>query len=216
MNDSPGIFGRTGETVQPVWFDRGNGIIDAGDSNAAHWLALRIAPEALDRRGDQIVARQLEPLNCAADLVIATCITGNDFKSGWPMHGLQRLRDLKLTRYFAIETHDPLEAEWIAGHTPVHAIVAPYHARDMAIRYRVFDAAAASGVAIIACAATADEWALHRATPQICATILAPGHQIDRIARPPAVAIDLLWQHYQAAHPEPPKLRGAHPPETGA
>jgi hypothetical protein len=206
------IFGRTGETVPPVWLDRGNGLIEAGD-----WRVLRIGPEALDRRGDQLVAAQLATLNLKSiDLVIATGITGNDFKSGWPMHGLQRLRDLKLTRYFALETADPLEAEWIAGHTPVHAIVVPYHARDMAVRYRVFDVATTTGVAILSPAHTADEWALHRATKEICATILPAGHQFDRIAGPPAVARDLLWQHYQAAHPEPPKLRGAHPPETGA
>ena len=211
MSDSPRIFGRTGETVPPVWIDRGAGVIEAGD-----WLVLRIGHESLDRRGDRLVAARLDELNRKADLVIVDGILGNDLKSGWPMHGLQRLRDLKLCRYFAIETTDSLEAEWIAAHTPVHAVVVPYHAHDMAARYRVFEMAEASGVALLTHAATADEWSLQRATPQICATILAAGHQFERIARPPVVAVDLLWKHYQAAHPEPPKLKGVHPPETGA
>ena len=211
----PAIFGRTNELVPPIWIDHGNRI-EAGD-----WLVLRVGRDSLDRRGDQIVAKRLAELGrhadlVRADLVIVSDITGNDLKSGWPMHGLQRLRDAKLTRYFAIETTDPLEAEWIAGHTPVHAIVIPYHAHDMAARYRVFDVAATNGVAIISQASTADEWSLQRATPQICSTIVSDAPQLGAISPLPKAAVEILWQHYQAQHPEPPKLRGVHPPETGA
>lgn len=197
--------------VPPTWIDRGDGVIDAGD-----WVVLRIDRAALDRRGDRIVAQRLDTLGRRADVVIATDIVGNDLKSGWPMHGLQRLRDLKLCRYFAIETHDPLEAEWIATHTPVHAVVVQYTPREMAVRYRVFDAAEAAGVAILCRAGDTETFALHRATPAVCATITEARSGLQSVQPMPAETLEKIWAGYQAAHPEPPKLRGVHPPEASS
>ena len=208
------MFGRTGETVAPIWIESHDGTLAAGP-----WLILPIGPEMLDRRGDNLVDARLQKIGRVADVVMVQGITGNDMKSGWPMHGLQKLRERGLCRFYAFETDDPLEAEWIAAHTPVHAIVVPYTPGDMAARYRVFDTAAASGVAVISRAHDSASLALQRATPQLCASIA----NRDMISMPidalsvdalSSEAVELLWTAYAADHPEPPKLRGVHPPES--
>jgi hypothetical protein len=184
-----------------------------GDSS---WCALEIGPEALERRADQIVIDRLSAVgrtNC--DVLIVQDLLASDLKVGWPTHRLMQMRDRDLCRYFAIEVHDPLEAEWIAGNAPIHAIIAPYSVSDMSLRYRTFEAARNAGVAIVSRARSIEDLAIQIATRQICATI--PGIDLPAtIDDLPAVDIDALWDVYQSTHSAPAKLRSGHPPETGA
>ncbi len=208
---SPRIFGRTGLTTPFCW--RSIGPHAVGDAN---WCALEIGPEALERRADQIVIDRLSALGrTTCDVLIVQDLLASDLKVGWPTHRLMQMRDRGLCRFFAIEVHDPLEAEWIAGNAPIHAIIAPYSAPDMSLRYRTFEAARNAGVAIVSRAQSLGDLAIQIATPQICATIPAFGLP-TAMNNLPAVDIDSLWEVYQQTHTAPAKLKSGHPPETGA
>lgn len=211
MDVTPRIFGRTGVFTPFCW--RTIGVHAVGDHR---WCAVQIGPEALERRADQIVIDRLRSLGRnSCDLLIVQDLLASDIKVGWPTHRLMQMRDRGLCRYFAVEVHDPLEAEWIAGNAPIHAIVAPYSTSDMSLRYRTFDAAHNAGVAIVSRADSLDDLALQVASPQICATIPSidlPTNQDDL----PSVDIEALWTSYQSTQSAPAKLRSGHPPETGA
>lgn len=209
---APRIFGRTNESVTPVWRQRTADptVIDADD-----WLVLTITPDALDRRPHTALEQRLALLGRhRADVLLLTDILASELKIGWPMHRMQQLRERKLCRYFAIETHEPLEAEWITANAPVHAVVVPYTPLDLSVRYRVFEASRNAGVAMLARAKTSEEASLHLGTPEICATIVDSRHA-EGIAPAPADRIDGLWTAYQKTHPEPQKLRSGHPPDYG-
>ncbi|MGC4031500.1 MAG: hypothetical protein QM754_07170 [Tepidisphaeraceae bacterium] len=202
------VFGRTNETVAAVWHESPDGVITAGD-----WTGLVVHHDELDRRGGERLREQAAKLGRPFDFAYARGLSAGDLKVGWPLHRLQRFRDEKLLRYVVIEAADVLDAEWIAANAPVHGVAIEYSASMMAPRYRVFDAAANAGVALVGVASQAEEAALHLATPQIVATLLSAGE----IAPSPLTeqAVELLWQRYSADHAEPPKLRGMHPPDTG-
>jgi hypothetical protein len=199
-------LGRSDAKVPPIWQPLGPRLW--GDED---WSALLVGREALDRRGETIVREALAAVGRSrCDLLIAEHIDGGDLKAGWPMHRLQQVWDKGLCRFFALRTTDALEAEWIATHTPVHAVLIDYTATNMAARYRVFAAAQLAGTAVLAVASSSDDLALQRATPEITASLCDTA-----IETPPLKAADVesLWQQYSAEHPAPPKLKGTHPPE---
>ncbi|MBC7785547.1 MAG: hypothetical protein H7144_17065 [Burkholderiales bacterium] len=204
----PRTLGRTGVQIPFIWRPIGERAV----GNEA-WCAVETGAELLARRGDNVLIDQLAELwRTSCDLLVIQGIVSSDIKVGWPMHRLQQLRDRGLCKWFAIEVDAPLEAEWIAANAPVHAIVAPFRAADMAIRFRAFDAAQNSGVAIVSRASTIDELRLHLATPQIAATITRLDTTVDPM---PDDEVDRLWQEYCRTHPEPEKLRSGHPPDYG-
>jgi len=207
----PRIFGRTNELVTPVWRERADGsAIDAGD-----WLVLPITPDSLDRRPQVALQERLATLGRRrADVLLLTDILASELKIGWPMHRMQQLREQGLCRYFAIETFEPLEAEWITANAPVHAVIVPYTPTDMAIRYRTFEAGRVGGVALLARSATREETALHLGTPELCATITS-ADRVESIAPASSETVNALWETYRAIHPEPKKLRSGHPPDYG-
>lgn len=212
MNDfPPRIFGRTDEPITPVWRQRADpSIIDAGD-----WLVLAVTPDVLDRRPHVAIEQRLSALGRPrADVLLLTDILSSELKIGWPMHRMQQLRDRRLCRYLAIETNEPLESEWIVNNAPIHAAIIHYTPADMAVRYRVFEAAKNAGVALLARATSPAESALQLGTPEICATILAPTHA-DAVAAASPEEVDRMWQAYQSQHAEPAKLRSGHPPDYG-
>lgn len=211
MSHPARIFARTQIPVPFLWRPIGPSAV--GD---ASWCALEIGPDALDRRGDAIVVEQLARLSRKrCDLLIVQGIISNDVKVGWPIHRLQQMRDRGLARFIAIETEHPLEAEWIAGNAPVHAIVTRYDEGDLSIRHRTFESAHNAGVAIVARARSAADVSVHLATPQIVASICSDPRADD--ATPMAQAeLELLWERYAAVHPPLPKPRAGHPPDFGA
>ncbi len=201
------IFGRTNVSVPFIWSAIGDRAV-----GTQSWCAMEIGPDALDRRADKIVIDQLAAVGRSrCDLLIVQDLLSSDLKVGWPTHRLMQMRDRGLCDWFAIEVDAPLEAEWIAGNAPIHAIVAPYTADDMSIRYRAMDAAHNAGVAIISRAHSTDDLCLHFSTPQICATI--PSNVIDINQPIPPLDVDSLWDLYQQSHDPPPKLRSGHPPD---
>jgi len=210
-NLAPRPFGRSGHDVSPLWYAEENGLITIGD-----WVGLKIAPPALDRRGETIVRDQLAAVGHArVDVLVVTGIVASDIKSGWPLHRLQRMRESGLCRYVIIETSDALEAEWIAANAPVHGVIVHYTPADMAIRYRAFESAHHGGVAIIVHADTAYDAAFALATPEICSVILPK--QMHDVPLPIVSTsdVDVSWASYQQDHPAPPKLRSGHPPDAG-
>jgi hypothetical protein len=207
-NDSK-PFGRTGIPVARVWREQVDGAIRAED-----WTGLVVHPEELDRRGGSRLRDRVAEHGRPFDFLLTRGLLANDLKIGWPLHRLQQFRDEKLCRYFVIETEDPLEAEWITTNAPVHGVVIRFDADDLSARYRVFDAAVAAGMALVARAKTAEVAAMQLAVPQLVATLLSPG------VEPPSAAVaaddyEALWAAYAAAHAEPSKLRGGHPPDFG-
>lgn len=203
------VFGRTNEPIAAVWREAADGVISAGD-----WTGFVVHHDELDRRGGDRLRQHAARLGRPFDFVYARGLTASDLKVGWPLHRLQRFRDEKLLRYVIVEALEPLDAEWIAANAPVHGVAIEYTAANMVARYRVFDAAANAGVALIGVASELDHAALHLATPQITATLL-----MSSVREPnplPAEVVESLWEAYSATHTEPPKLRGMHPPDTGA
>ncbi|HEX8324830.1 MAG TPA: hypothetical protein VF595_13055 [Tepidisphaeraceae bacterium] len=210
---APRVLGRTGHAVAAVWREQADGSITAGVSPDSPFTGLVVDASELDRRGGDRVRGRVATHGRPFDFLIARGLLANDLKVGWPLHRLQRLRDEKLFRYVVIETSDALEAEWISANAPVHGVVIAYDSTDMAARYRVFDAAANAGVALIGHATTTAAAALQLATPRLTATLLPATISVP--AALPTEAADALWSTYSAAHPEPQKLRGAHPPDFG-
>jgi hypothetical protein len=221
---SPRRFGRTGTSVSPVWrtiatAQSGDAVVIPNHVELAatplvdpSFVAIEIGPDELERKADQLLIDRLAKLSrTSCDLLIVKDIASADVKVGWPMHRLQQLRDRGLCKWFAIETHTPLEAEWIAANSSVHAIIAPWTPEDMSLRYRVFEAAQNADVAIVTRAATRDELAFQLSTPQITAAIT------DQDARELKLlegdAIEDYWAAYTATHEEPAKLKSGHPPE---
>ena len=199
-------FGRVNEPVARVWHEHADGHIDAGP-----WTVLVLTPDDLARRGGDRVRRRAAMRGRPFDLLLVRGIAASDLKVGWPTHQLLRFRDERLGRYFAVDAHDALEAEWIAANAPVHGVVLTYETADQSVRYRVFDAAKNAGVALVGRAFHADAAALQLATPPLAATLLAPG--VLEPAPLSAADAEAQWTAYAAAHAEPPKLRGGHPPE---
>jgi hypothetical protein len=216
-------FGRTGEHVPRVWVDNNNDVASNGVSGivyAGDWLVLSVGPDMLDRRGEDLLKAKLHSINrVKCDVVRVQNVLAGELKAGWPLHRLQRFRDTGLCRYVMIDTHDVLEAEWITSHAPVHAVGVDYSVSDMAVRYRVFDAAKSAGIALVACATTVEDFQLQMSTPDITAVIVSPQilseYQKNNATYDEAIA-DQLWLSYQKKCPPPQPLRGAHPPEFGA
>ncbi|MDB5325128.1 MAG: hypothetical protein JWM57_697 [Phycisphaerales bacterium] len=208
MSNVAKVFGRTKKPVAPVWREQADGSIVAGD-----WTGLILHPDDLDRHGGERVRERRAMLGWPFEFVVVRDLLANDLKVGWPLHRLQRFRDEGLCKWFVIETHDSLEAEWIAANAPVHGVILTYTRDDLSARYRVFDAAANGGVALIGHADSSAAAALHLATPQIAATLLSPG-----VNEPKPLSVqqaEALWTSYAANNPEPAKLRGGHPPDFG-
>lgn len=201
-------FGRTGEHVSVVWRERTDGSIDAGPMTG-----LIVTADDLDRRGGERVRARVAAHGRPFDFLLLRGLLANDLKVGWPLHRVGRFRDERLCRHTVVETNDALEAEWIAANAPVHGVVLVYEPADLSARFRVFDAAANANVALIGHATDVDAAALHLATPQLLATLLAPG-----VAEPEPLTTDVaetLWAAYAAANAPPPKLRSGHPPDYG-
>ncbi|GIW76355.1 MAG: hypothetical protein KatS3mg104_1418 [Phycisphaerae bacterium] len=203
----PRVLARTSRKVPFLW--KPIGPYAYGDPT---WCAVEIGPDVLDRRADHLLLERLERLGrVRCDLLIVQELDSSDVKTGWPIHRLLQMRDRGLCSFFAIETTEPLEAEWIALNTPFHALVIPYLRQQMDVRFRVFRAAEESGVALLARASCPEDLALQHATPEIVASLteLDP----DEL---PVVDPEAVWKQYQQDHPAPPRLRSGHPPETGA
>ena len=208
MSNVDKVFGRTKKTVAPVWREQPDGSIVAGD-----WNGLILHPDDLDRRGGDRLRERRAELGWPFEFVVVRDVLANDLKVGWPLHRLQRFRDEGLCKWFVIETNDSLEAEWIAANAPVHGVILTYTPDDLSAHYRVFDAAANGGVALVGHGTSAAAAALQLATPQMVATLLSPG-----VAEPTpfsAQKAESLWTTYAAKNPEPAKLRGGHPPDFG-
>ena len=204
-------FGRTGESVTTIWRELPQGVVDAGN-----WLALTITHADLDRKGYDRLHQRLLQLDRMPDLLIIQDVLANDIKAGWPLHRLQQFRDRGACRFFGVEVESPLEAEWIAANAPVHAVILPYRATDMSARYRVFDAAKNAQVALVGRAANAEEAALQLATAELHGTIIPSELDLTAIAPLSSEVVESFWSKYSTDSPEPPKLRGAHPPDEGA
>lgn len=201
-------FGRTGETAPRVWHERPDGTVAAGE-----WTGLIVEPADLQRRGGDRVRAAATAHGRPFDFFLARDLRAADLKIGWPLHALLKFRGDKLGRHLLIDTDDALEAEWIAANAGVQGVVIAYEPNDMAARYRVFDAAANSGVALIGRADTTEATALQLATTAIAAVLLS-----DAVTAPPPLSIeaaDALWAIYAATNAEPAKLRGGHPPDEG-
>lgn len=203
----PRVLARTARRVPFLW--KPIGLHAYGDST---WCAVEIGPEVLDRRADHLLIERLEHLGrVRCDLLIVQGLGSSDVKVGWPIHRLLQMREKGLCSFFAIETTEAVEAEWITLNAPVHALVVPYIRQQMDVRFRVFQSAAESGVALLSRAACVEDLALQHATQEIVASLtdLDP----DEL---PMVDAEAMWKQYQQDHPPPPRLRSGHPPETGA
>lgn len=201
------VLARTARRVPFLWKPIGPHAY--GD---ATWCAVEVGPQTLDRRADHLLIERLHHIGRdRCDLLIVQGLDSSDVKVGWPIHRLLQMRDKGLCSFFAIETHHAVEAEWISLNAPVHALVVPYVRQQMDVRFRVFQAAEESGVALVSRASCLEDLALHHATNQIVASLtdLDP----DDL---PAVDPEAMWKQYQQDHPPPPRLRSGHPPETGA
>ncbi len=175
---------------------------------------MEIGPEVLERRADQVLIDRLEKLGrTSCDVLIFQNLSSSEIKMGWPLHRMQQIRDRGLSKWNAIEVSSPLEAEWIAGNAPVHAIVAPYSAQDMSIRYRAFQAAINAGVAIVSRASNQEALSLQLGTPEIVATMTDIESNLNPMS---ASEIETRWNEFQKSNPEPAKLRSGHPPEYGS
>jgi hypothetical protein len=86
----------------------------------------------------------------------------------------------------------------------------------LAARYRLFAAAAAAGVGVIADTPDGENpdpgFALAHA--EVSAAIAPAGLAATVLSTHTAADTEAAWVEYQQSHAAPPKLKGNHPPET--
>ena len=185
--------------------------------------------EALRTRVVQPLEEKLSSLGarqCAAVMVESPTSMG--VKAGWPFHRLSQLRDRGVTSQFWVDTDDVQVAEWIVEQTPAHAVVVGYGHADQAARYRLFNAARDMGVAVIGKPLgremNLEDVRLCSSEPGLTTQMIDLPNDLPTLNRLlEAMQMDLTgpeldaaWDAYAKAHSEPPRPKGAHPPEFGS
>jgi hypothetical protein len=159
-----------------------------------------------------------------------------DLKGGRPFHRLMQLRDAGRARLILLEAADVAEAEWMVDHTPAQAVSLPYGLIDQTARYRVLPAAAENGTALLAREPESPPaWEHDPIDPLASVAFGAAESPITSLLQPlprdresldqilasirnpmPDEQRQRWWEAFSKQVPEPPKPRGAHPPEYGA
>jgi hypothetical protein len=198
------------------------GILIAGDDDsvrpfADQPLVVALTLDQLMHRRRNVLKDTLDKLqryDCTAVLVRGA--EPDQLKAGRIYQKLSALKDEGFADLLLLECTDALAAEWVCDNTPIHGIVIPFSRHHLAARYRLFTAAAAAGVGLIADtpdSETADPgFAL--AHPEISAAITPAGLAATVLTTPTPADLEAAWASYQQSHSPPPKLKGNHPPET--
>jgi hypothetical protein len=149
-------------------------------------------------------------------------------KAGWPFHRLSQLRDRGVTSQFWVDVSDVQDAEWLVENTPAHAVVIGYGIADQAAKYRLLKSANDMGVAVVGKGVQGgddmEDVRLRSGEPGLTTQIIDLPTDLTGLGRVLEVMqmdmtpaeLNSAWEAYAKDHPEPPRPKGAHPPEFGA
>lgn len=200
--------------------------------NGAHGI-LGIDSAALSLRSTQTIDDRLHAAGPAKlDAILLQNISLGQIKEGRIFHRVAQLRERGRVELCVVEADSLAEAEWMLRHTPAQGVALRYGIGDQSARYRILPEAAELDTAIFARRPPAPVWPIENVEIHRDLSFLAANAHITAVIEPlpetkeqvdasvdavrtpmSAGEVERLWQEFCQHVCEPPKPRGAHPPE---